>query len=46
MTEKKINPIVKLALEMGPIILFFIAYTKLKEDTYTILGRDTKGLLW
>ena len=45
MTEKKINPIVKLALEMGPIILFFIAYTKLKENTYTILGRDYEGFI-
>lgn len=45
MTEKKINPIVKLALEMGPIILFFVAYTKLKENTYTILGRDYEGFI-
>ncbi|MBL4751797.1 MAG: septation protein IspZ [Amylibacter sp.] len=45
MTEKKINPIVKIALEMGPIILFFIAYTKLKENTYTILGRDYEGFI-
>lgn len=45
MTEKKINPIVKLALEMGPIILFFIAYTKLKENSYTILGRDYEGFI-
>ena len=26
MTEKKQNPIMKLVLEMGPIILFFVAY--------------------
>ena len=26
MTEKKQNPIVKFALEMGPIIVFFVAY--------------------
>ena len=26
MTDKKQNPIVKLVLEMGPIVLFFIAY--------------------
>ncbi|MBE9475691.1 MAG: septation protein IspZ [Proteobacteria bacterium] len=45
MTEKKINPIVKLALEMGPIILFFVAYTKLKENTYTIMGRDYEGFI-
>jgi intracellular septation protein len=45
MTEKKINPIVKIALEMGPIILFFVAYTKLKENTYQILGRDYEGFI-
>lgn len=45
MTEKKINPIVKIALEMGPIILFFVAYTKLKENTYHILGRDYEGFI-
>ncbi len=45
MTEKTINPIVKIALEMGPIILFFVAYTKLKENTYTILGRDYEGFI-
>ena len=45
MTEKKIHPIVKLALEMGPIILFFVAYTKLKENTYTISGRDYEGFI-
>jgi intracellular septation protein len=45
MTEKKINPIVKLALEMGPIILFFIAYTKLKENTYHIFGQDYEGFI-
>jgi intracellular septation protein len=45
MTEKKINPIVKLALELGPIILFFIAYTKMKENTYTIMDRDYGGFI-
>ncbi|MEH6359964.1 MAG: inner membrane-spanning protein YciB [Amylibacter sp.] len=45
MTEKKINPIVKLALELGPVILFFIAYTKMKANTYSILGRDYEGFI-
>ncbi len=45
MTEKKINPIVKLVLEMGPIILFFIAYTKMKENTYNIMARDYDGFI-
>jgi len=45
MTDKKINPIVKLALELGPIILFFVAYTKMKANTYSILGRDYEGFI-
>jgi len=45
MTEKKINPIVKLVLELGPVILFFIAYTKVKANTYSILGRDYEGFI-
>lgn len=45
MTEKKINPIMKLVLEMGPIILFFIAYTKMKENTYNIMARDYDGFI-
>ncbi len=45
MTDKKINPIVKLALELGPIILFFVAYTKMKANTYNILDRDYEGFI-
>lgn len=45
MTDKKINPIVKLALELGPIILFFVAYTKMKANTYSILDRDYDGFI-
>lgn len=45
MTDKKINPIVKLALELGPIILFFVAYTKMKGNNYNILGRDYDGFI-
>lgn len=45
MTEKNINPMVKLALELGPVIMFFIAYTKIKNNTYNILGRDYDGFI-
>jgi len=45
MAHKKINPMVKLALEIGPIILFFIAYTKLKGNIYTIFDRDYDGFI-
>jgi intracellular septation protein len=45
MSEKKINPFVKLGLELGPVILFFVAYTRMKANTYTILGRDYEGFI-
>ena len=45
MAEKKINPILKLALELGPIILFFIAYTKMKGNIYNILDREYDGFI-
>ncbi len=45
MTEKKINPIMKLALELGPIILFFIAYSKMKDNTYNVFDRDYDGFI-
>jgi intracellular septation protein len=45
MTEKKINPLVKLGLELGPVILFFIAYTRMKDNVYNILGRDYDGFI-
>ena len=31
MAEKKINPGLKLALDMGPIIAFFAGYVMLKD---------------
>ncbi len=45
MTEKKIKPWVKLALELGPIILFFVGYGRLKEMTFTIGGVDYEGFI-
>ncbi len=40
-----INPILKMALELGPPILFFIAYLKLKDQTYMIAGREFDGFI-
>lgn len=44
-SEKEINPFVKLLLEMGPIVLFFIAYIRLKESVFTIGGTDYDGFI-
>lgn len=42
---KKINPIVKLLLELGPIVVFFIAYSKLKDHTFTYAGTEYSGFI-
>ncbi|MBN2906868.1 MAG: septation protein IspZ [Rhodobacteraceae bacterium] len=46
MAERKpINPILKLALEMGPIVVFFIAYIRLREQVFTIAGTEYDGFV-
>ncbi|MBV1865547.1 MAG: septation protein IspZ [Rhodobacteraceae bacterium] len=45
MTEKKINPMLKLALEIGPVVLFFITYTKIKDREYQLLGETYEGFI-
>lgn len=42
---KKINPIVKMLLDMGPIVVFFIAYTKLKDHVFTYGGTEYSGFI-
>jgi intracellular septation protein len=36
--EKTINPILKQALELGPLVLFFAGFFLLKADSYTVAG--------
>ena len=45
MAERKINPGVKLALELGPIILFFVLYFRLRERTFDIGGTEYSGFI-
>lgn len=45
MSEKKINPITKLALELGPIILFFVLYFRLRDRTFDIGGTEYSGFI-
>lgn len=42
---KKIHPLVKLALEMGPIILFFVGFSRMKDQTFTLFGTDYSGFI-
>jgi intracellular septation protein len=45
MAEKTINPIVKQVLELGPPLLFFVAYLQMREKTYTIGGVEYDGFI-
>ncbi len=44
-TDKPINPITKLILELGPIALFFIAYLRLKDRSFEISGTSYDGFI-
>ncbi|SFK82439.1 inner membrane-spanning protein YciB [Shimia haliotis] len=43
--EKKINPMLKMGLELGPIVLFFIGYMRLKDQVFTIGGTEYQGFI-
>jgi intracellular septation protein len=45
MSVRKINPFVKLALELGPVIGFFIAFGRMKDQTYTLFGTPYSGFI-
>lgn len=45
MAKTKINPTLKMVLEMGPIVLFFIGYLKLRDSSFTIAGSDYQGFI-
>lgn len=45
MTEKKINPVLKQVLELGPTLAFFLIYLRIKDDTFTFSGTDYSGFI-
>ncbi|WP_172294045.1 inner membrane-spanning protein YciB [Pseudoruegeria sp. HB172150] len=45
MAEKKINGGVKLALDMGPIIAFFVGYILLRDRVFMIGGTEYSGFI-
>lgn len=45
MAERKISPALKFGLEFGPVLAFFIAYIKLKDQTYLINGTEYGGFV-
>jgi intracellular septation protein len=45
MKQRALNPFVKLALEIGPLVAFFIAFGRMKDNTYTFFGTDYSGFI-
>ena len=45
MAERKINPILKQVLELGPTLVFFLIYMRIKDETYTLGGTDYSGFI-
>ena len=45
MTDRPINPILKTSLELGPTLVFFLLYLRLKEKTFSFGGADYSGFI-
>ncbi|WP_299850027.1 inner membrane-spanning protein YciB [uncultured Roseovarius sp.] len=45
MAEKQIDGKTKTALELGPVLAFFVAYLWLKDRTFTIAGTEYAGFV-
>jgi intracellular septation protein len=45
MAARKINPVMKQVLELGPTVLFFLLYTWIKDDTFTVGGTEYSGFI-
>ena len=45
MAERDVNPMTKTALELGPVLGFFVAYLWLKDHVFTIGGTEYEGFI-
>jgi len=45
MAEKKINPVLKQVLELGPTLAFFLLYLRVRDETYTWGGTEYSGFI-
>lgn len=42
---KKLNPLVKTGLELGPLILFFLAFMRWKDEVFVFGGTEYSGFI-
>ncbi len=45
MSDKKINPILRQVLELGPTIVFFLIYLRIRDNTYVWGGTEYTGFI-
>lgn len=45
MEQKKINPLIKLILELGPLIIFFVVYFKIRDQVFLFSEQEYKGFI-
>lgn len=45
MAERKINPVLKQVLELGPTLVFFAIYMWIKDESYAIAGTEYSGFI-
>lgn len=43
--EKKLHPLIKTGLELGPVVLFFIGYLRLRDQSFDIGGTTYDGFI-
>ncbi|MCA8880508.1 MAG: septation protein IspZ [Rhodobacteraceae bacterium] len=45
METRKINPVLKFGLELGPVLAFFAAYVLLRDRVFTVAGTEYSGFI-
>lgn len=45
MAGRKINPILKQVLELGPTLVFFLIYMRIKDQSFTFAGTEYSGFI-
>jgi len=43
--DKPVNPVLKQVLELGPPMLFFVAYLRMRDATYSLWGTEYSGFI-
>ncbi|KAA9010220.1 inner membrane-spanning protein YciB [Histidinibacterium aquaticum] len=45
MSERPINPVLKQVLELGPTIVFFLIYLRLRDESFSFAGAEYSGFI-